>query len=452
MEWLNQYQPKLVSAAKAISMIKNKNRVFLTGNCSVPQTLLKALVDYAPNLCDVEIVQVLAMAGSEYVAPAMTPHLRVNTLFISENVRQAVNDGRADFTPAFLSEIPGLFSSGRLPIDVALIQVSPPDDHGYCSFGIEVGVTRTAAYSAKIIIAEVNPKMPRTLGDSFIHVSKLDYIVEVDYELPEIHMAAGGEITDRIARHIAALIPDGACLQTGIGGIPTAVLHYLTNHKHLGVHTELFSDGVIDLVNKGVITCERKTFHPGKIIAGFMLGTKRLYNFVNDNPIVEIHPTEYVNDPYLIAKNDKMVAINSAIEVDLTGQVCADSIGPYFYSGVGGQLDFVRGAARSKGGLPIIALPSTAKDDTVSRIVPVLKSGAGVVTTRNDVHFVATEYGIADLYGRTIRERAMALVDIAHPNFRAELAEEAERTYHLPRWEVTRDFPISEEELTPAEA
>ncbi len=436
MPWMNQYEPKVVSAEKAIKVIKNEDRVFLTGNCSVPQTLLAALVDYAPNLCNVEIVQVLALAGDDYAAPEMTPHLRINTLFISDNVRKAVNEGRADFTPAFLGEIPGLFTSGRLPLDVALIQVSPPDEHGYCSYGIEVGVTKTAAFAAKVIIAEINPQMPRTLGDSFIHVSKLDYIVEVDYALPEVPMASGGEIADQIAQHIAGMIPDGACLQTGIGAIPDSVLKYLTNHKHLGIHTELFSDGVIDLVEMGVMDCERKNFHPGKMVAGFLLGSKRLYDFVHDNPIVELHPTEYVNDPFNIAQNNRQVAINSAIEVDLTGQVCADSIGPKFYSGVGGQVDFIRGAARSKDGLPIIALPSTARGGQVSRIVPTLKLGAGVVTTRNDVHYVVTEYGIADLYGRSIRERAMALVDIAHPNFRAELAEQAEQLYNIPKWFV----------------
>ncbi|PJF44853.1 MAG: 4-hydroxybutyrate CoA-transferase [Phototrophicales bacterium] len=445
MPWQSQYTPKLTSAEHAISVIKDNYRVFLTGNCSVPQVLLDALVQAAPNLCDVEIVQVLALAGDEYAAPEMSPHLRINTLFISDNVRQAVNEGRADFTPCFLSEIPGLFSSGRLPLDVALIQVSPPDEHGYCSFGIEVGVTKTAADSAKIIIAEVNPNMPRTLGDSFIHVSKLDYIVEVDYPLPEIRLAATDPVSDQIAQHIAAMIPDGATLQTGIGTIPDAVLKYLHNHKHLGLHTELFSDGVIDLVERGVMDCERKTFHQGKMIAGFLLGTRRLYDFVHDNPIVELHPTEYVNDPFNIARNDRMVAINSAIEVDLTGQVCADSIGTRFYSGVGGQVDFIRGASRSKGGLPIIALPSTAKNDTISRIVPTLKRGAGVVTTRNDVHYVVTEYGVADLYGRSIRERAMALVDIAHPKFREELAEAAEREYHVPKW-VVPCMPKSAEE------
>lgn len=437
MPWQSQYTPKLTTAERAVSVIKDNYRVFLTGNCSVPQRLLDALVQRAPDLCDVEIVQVLALAGDAYAAPEMSPHLRINTLFISDNVRKAVNEGRADFTPCFLSEIPGLFASGRLPLDVALIQVSPPDEHGYCSYGIEVGVTKTAADAAKIIIAEVNPNMPRTLGDSFIHVSKLDYIVEVDYALPEVRLAAADATSERIAQYIASIIPDGATLQTGIGAIPDATLKYLHNHKHLGLHTELFSDGVIDLVERGVMTNERKSFHQGKLIAGFLLGTERLYKFVHDNPIVELHPTEYVNDPFNIARNDRMVAINSAIEVDLTGQVCADSIGTRFYSGVGGQVDFIRGASRSKGGLPIIAIPSTAKNDTLSRIVPTLKQGAGVVTTRNDVHFIVTEYGIADLYGRSIRERAMALVEIAHPNFREELAEAAEREYRIPKFVVS---------------
>jgi len=342
-------------------------------------------------------------------------------------VRQAVNDGRADFTPCFLSEIPGLFTRGRLPLDAALIQVSPPDEHGFCSFGVEVGVTKTAAHSARLVIAEVNPNMPRTLGDSFIHVSKLDAIVPVDYRLPEMHMADSSDLACRIAAHIAGLIPDGATLQTGIGAIPDAVLQQLTNRKHLGVHTELFSDGVIDLVERGVIDGERKTLHPGKIVAGFLLGTKRLYDFVHDNPIVELHPTEYVNDPFVIAQNDWMVAINSAIEVDLTGQVCSDSIGARLYSGAGGQVDFIYGASRSKGGIPIIALPASAavKREVISRIVPTLKVGAGVVTTRNHIHDVVTEHGVAHLYGKTIRQRARALIDIAAPEFRAELEQKA---------------------------
>jgi acetyl-CoA hydrolase len=436
MDWLNQYEPKKVSADEALSVLRSGHRIFMTGNCSVPQVLMEAFNERALELENLSLIQVLTIGKADYVKPELVGHTRVNSLFISANVREAVNDGRADFTPVFLSEIPGLFRSGRLPLDVALIHVSMPDKNGYCSYGVEVGVTKTAAETAKIVIAEVNPRMPRTLGDSFIHVSKLNYVVEVDYDLPEVQMAISSLEQEDIANHIASIIPDGATLQMGIGGIPDAVLKKLYNHQHLGIHTELFSDGVVDLVQAGVITNERKTFHPGKIIAGFVLGTQRLYTFVDDNPIVELHPSEYINDPFNIAKNDKMVSINSAIQVDLTGQVCADSMGTRFYSGVGGQVDFVRGAARSKGGMPIIAMLSTAKDDTVSRIVPTLAEGSGVVTSRNDVHYVATEYGVADLFGRTIRDRARQLVEIAHPNFRAELAEAAEKLYHVPKFVV----------------
>lgn len=433
MEWLNLYEPKTVTPEEALRVLKDGYRIFVTGNCSVPQRVMEALNERALDLRNLKLIQVLTIGKADYVQPELVEHIRVNSLFISANIREAVNDGRADFTPVFLSEIPYLFKSGRLPLDVALIQVSPPDKNGYCSYGVEVGVTKTAAESAKIVIAEVNPHMPRTLGDSFIHVSKIDYVVEVDYPLPEVQMAISSPEQEAIANNVAALIPDGATLQMGIGGIPDAVLKKLHNHKHLGVHTELFSDGVVDLVEAGVITNERKTFHAGKIIAGFVLGTQRLYDFIDDNPIVELHPTEYVNDPFNIAKNDRMVSINSAIQVDLTGQVCADSIGTRFFSGVGGQVDFVRGASRSIGGMPIIAFPSTAKDGQISRIVPTLDPGAGVITTRNDVHYIATEFGVADLYGRTIRERAQALIDIAHPDFREELAESAEKLYHVKR-------------------
>lgn len=436
MDWLGQYEPKKVTAEEAVGVLKSGNRIFVTGNCSVPQHVMEALNVRAMELEDLRLIQVLTVGKAEYVKPELASHIRVNSLFISDNIREAVNDGRADFTPVFLSEIPKLFKSGRLPIDIALIQLSPPDKNGYCSYGVEVGVTKSAAENSKIVIAEINPHMPRTLGDSFIHVSKLDYVIEVDYALPEVQMSSSSEEEEMIANHLAAIIPDGATMQMGIGGIPNAVLKKLHNHKHLGIHTELFSDGVIDLVEAGVITNERKTFHRGKIIAGFLIGTQRLYNFVDDNPIVEMHPTEYVNDPFNIAQNEKMVAINSAIEVDLTGQVCADSIGTRLYSGVGGQVDFVRGAARSVGGMPIVALPSTAKNGTLSRIVPMLKQGAGVVTSRNDVHYVATEYGVVELYGRTIRERCKLLIDIAHPKFRAELAEAAEQLYHVPRFFV----------------
>lgn len=432
MDWQAEYASKRVSACEALQVLKDGYRLFVTGNCSVPQVIMEALNDRIPELRGLSLIQVLTFGKAEYVRPEFSDHLRVNTLFISENVRDAVNDGRADFTPVFLSEMPGLFRSGRLPLDVALVQVSPPDRNGFCSYGVEVGVTKTAAECAKIVIAEVNPNMPRTLGDSFTHVSKIDYLVEVDYKLPEIFMADTSEVQEHIADHLASLIPDCATLQMGIGGIPDAVLRKLKNHKHLGIHTELFSDGVVELVEAGVITNERKTFHPGKIIAGFIIGTQRLYDFVHDNPLVELHPTEYVNDPFNIARNDRMVSINSAIQVDLTGQVCADSIGTRLYSGVGGQVDFVRGAARSKGGMPIIALLSTAKDGTISRIVPTLTPGSGVITSRNDVHYVATEYGVVDLYGYSVRERARALIDIAHPKFRAELSEAAEKLFHVP--------------------
>lgn len=429
------YQSRVTSAQEAVKAIKSGQRVFLTGNVSVPQKLLAALVEYAPNLKDVEICQALTVGSADYVGPKMEGHLRVNSMFISANIRKAVQEGLADFTPVLLSEFPLLFKRGILPLDVAIIHVSTPDEHGFCSLGVEVGLTKTAAESAKLVIAEVNEKMPRTLGDSFIHVSRLTHIVPVNYDIPELPMADEGdaEIVQKVAEHVAGLIPDGATMQLGIGGIPDAVLKYLFDKKDLGIHTELFSDGVIDLVNAGVLTNARKSLHPGKIVSGFILGTKRLYEWVDDNPMIELHRTEYVNDPFVIAQNDRMVAVNSAIEIDLTGQVCADSIGPKLYSGVGGQLDFIYGASRSKGGVPIIALPSTAimKDGTqISKIAAMLKLGAGVVTSRNHVRFVVTEYGVADLYGKTIRQRAQALIKIAHPQFQEELLRQAKELHY----------------------
>ena len=433
MSVMDIFRQKTVTAEQAVAGIDSGQRVFLTGNCSVPQTIMKALVARAPAIRDVEIVQVLTVGDADYVAAEMDGHLRVNTLFVSDNIRKAFHAGRVDFTPCFLSEIPSLFTRGHLPLDAALIHVSPPDEHGFCSLGVEVGVTKTAAQAAKVVIAEVNPHMPRTLGDAFLHVSKLDYIVPVDYDLPERPMGEPTELARQIARHIAGLIPDGATLQMGIGVIPDAVLNELVSHQHLGVHTELFSDGIIDLIQRGVIDGERKTLHPGKVIAGFMLGTRRLYQFVDDNPVIELHPTEYVNDPFIIAKNDRMVAINSAIEVDLTGQVCSDSIGPRIYSGVGGQVDFIYGASRSAGGVPIIAMPSTAtvQGNPTTKIVPLLKEGAGVVTTRNHVRYVVTEYGVADLYAKTVRQRARALIGIAAPEFREPLERKAKELRYL---------------------
>ena len=436
MDWTSMYQSRIVSPQEAVQCIKSNQRIFLTGNVSVPQKCLAALVEYAPNLENVEICQALTIGPADYVKPEMEGHLRVNTLFISHNVRKAVQDGRADFTPVLLSEFPLLFKRGVLPLDAAIIHVSPPDEHGFCSLGVEVGLTKSPAESAKIIIAEVNQQMPRTLGDSFIHVSRLNYLVPVNYPIPEMAMAEEGnmDVVEKIAGYISDLIPDGATMQLGIGAIPDAVLKYLHHKKDLGVHSELFSDGVIDLVNEGVLTNARKTLHQGKIIAGFMLGTRKLYEWADDNPLIEFHRTEYVNDPFVIAQNERMVAINSAIEVDLTGQVCADSIGPKLYSGVGGQLDFIYGASRSKDGVPIIALPSTTtlRDGTsVTRIAAMLKLGAGVVTSRNHVRYVVTEYGVADLYGKTIRQRAQQLINIAHPDFRADLQKQASELHYL---------------------
>jgi 4-hydroxybutyrate CoA-transferase len=431
MRWVESYKNKMVTAEEAAKAINSGDRIFLTGNCSVPRTTLNALVDRAHELENVEICQALTVGSANYVSPEMEGHLRVNSMFVSHNIRDAVHEGRADFTPVLLSEFTLLFKNNFLPVDVAMVHLSPPDEHGFCSFGVEVGLSKTPAEAAKTIIAEVNERMPRTLGDSFIHVNKLDYVIPVDYDLPVLPMGGGepSEVVQKIASYIAELIPDGATMQMGIGAIPDAVLNYLFDKEDLGIHTELFSDGVIELVEAGVLTSTRKTLHPGKIIAGFILGTKRLYDWVHDNPMIEFHRTEYVNDPFVIAQNERMVAINSAIEIDLTGQVCADSIGPKLYSGVGGQLDFIYGASRSKGGVPIIALPSTAKQ--FSRIVPLLKHGAGVVTSRNHVRYIITEYGIADLYGKTIRQRAQSLINIAHPDFRPDLKKVAKELNYI---------------------
>jgi 4-hydroxybutyrate CoA-transferase len=434
MNWLSQYQPRVTTAEEAVKVIGSGRRVFLAGNCSVPQKLLGALVARADEVTDVEIMQVLTMGDAPHAAPGLEKHLRINTLFISDNVRAAVNEGRGDFTPCFLSEVPLLFRNGHLPLDVALIHVSPPDEHGFCSLGIEAGLVKTPAQVANVVIAEVNEQMPRTLGDSFIHISRINYAIPVNYALAESHMTDTNETAMQIGRHVAGLIEDGSTLQLGIGMIPNSVLGLLNDRRDLGIHTELFSDGVMELVRRGVITNEKKTLHQGKIVAGFIIGSHALYDWVDDNPIVELHPTEYVNDPFVIAQNDKMVSINSAIEVDLTGQVCSDSIGPRLYSGVGGQVDFVYGASRSKGGKPIIALPSTAnmKDGTkVSKIVAMLKQGAGVVTTRNHVQYIVTEFGVARLYGKTIRQRARALIDVAHPSFREELERQAYELKYL---------------------
>jgi acyl-CoA hydrolase len=406
-------------------------RVYIQPGCAEPETLVEALIRRAPDLFNVEIVHMMTMGCAPYVAPEMAGHFRHNAVFIGANVREAINDGRADYTPIYLSEIEGLFESGEMPIDVALIEVSPPDSHGYCSFGVGVDTTLTAARVAKHVVAQINDNMPRTYGDSFIHVNDIDAFVESSRPLCALKRPVVNDLQVAIARNVAGLIEDGAVLQTGIGGIPDAVLPMLMDRKDLGVHSELVSDGVIPLIEAGVLTGARKNFKPRKIILGFALGTKHLFQFVDNNPIFEFHPTAYTNDPGLIARNDKMVAINSALQVDLTGQVCSDSIGNQFYSGIGGQVDFLRGASRSKGGKAIIAISSTAKNGSISRIVPMLDPGAGVVTSRGLVRYVVTEYGVAYLHGKSIRERAKALINIAHPAFREGLYEYCETTKWL---------------------
>jgi len=438
MSWEIEYKKKLRTPDEALRAVQSGMRVYIQPGCAEPETLVEALLRRGPEVSDVEIVHMMTMGAAPYVAPEMAGHFRHNAVFIGGNVRQAINEGRADYTPVYLSEIEELFESGAMPIDVALVALSPPDAHGFCSFGVGVDTTLTAAKCARYVIAQVNDQMPRTYGDSFIHVSKIDAIVESSRPLCAMKKP---EITDMhiaIARNVAGLIEDGSVLQTGIGGIPDAVLPFLMDRKDLGVHSELVSDGAMPLIDAGVINGARKNFKPRKIILGFVLGSKQMFDYVDDNPIFEFHPTAYTNDPLLIARNDKMVAINSALQIDLTGQVCSDSIGTYFYSGIGGQVDFLRGASRSKGGKPIIALSSTAKGGTISRITPMLDPGAGVVTSRGLIRFVVTEYGVAYLHGKSIRERAKALIEIAHPKFRESLYQYCEKTKWLQRPQVAQ--------------
>jgi acyl-CoA hydrolase len=427
MSWINEYRSKLTTANEAVRCVESNMRVYIHPGCAEPEALVEALIARAPHVKNVEVLHLLTFGTSPYCAPAMAESFRHNALFVGGNVREAVQDGRADYIPIFLSEVEALFETGEMPIDVAFIQVSPPDPHGYCSFGVGVDITLTAAKYAHRVVAQVNAQMPRTYGDSFIHVSQIDAIVEVSQPLCELKDQASDPVNDRIGANVASLIEDGAVLQLGIGGIPNAILPNLMDRHDLGVHTELISDNAIPLIEAGVINGERKNFRPRKIILGFVLGSKKLFDFVDENPVFEFHPSAYTNDPFRISQNDRMVAVNSALEIDLTGQVCAESIGAQFFSGFGGQLDFIRGAARSKGGKPIIALPSTAKKETISRIVPRLAHGAGVLTGRADVHYVVTEYGIAYLHGRNIRQRAEALIEIAHPKFRNELYDYCEQ-------------------------
>ena len=431
MTWEPEYRRKVLTAEDALSRVKSGMRVYIQPGCAEPETLVEALIARAPFVNDVQVVHLLTLGRADYVAPEMAGHFRHNAFFIGSNVREAVNDGRADYTPVYLSELEGLFESGAIRLDIALIQVSPPDAHGFCSFGVGVDTTLTASRCARFVVAQVNDQMPRTFGDSFIHVSRIDAFVESSRPLCELPEPEINDLHVAIARHVAGLIDDGAVLQTGIGGIPNAVLPFLMDRKDLGVHTELVSDGIIPLIETGVITGARKTFNPRKIVLSFVLGTKRLFDFVDNNPIFLFHPNAYTNDPRRIARNDNMIAINAALEIDLTGQVCSDSIGTYFYSGIGGQVGFLRGASYAKRGKPIIALPSTTADGKVSRIAPFLKEGAGVVTTRAHVRTIVTEWGVAELHGRSICERARALIAIAHPDFRDELQQSASRCHFL---------------------
>lgn len=405
---------------KAVQVIESNQRVFIHGVSASPLRLISAMVDRADELRNVEIVHLHTEGEARYAEEQYKDSFRVNAMFVGANVRKAVNSGRGNYIPIFLSEIPGLFRKNILPLDVAMIHVSPPDQHGFCSLGVSVEVTVAAIQCAKHVIAQVNPKMPRSHGDGLIHVKNIDAMVEVNDDLPEQIVPAPDEAELQIGKYCADLIDNGATLQMGIGAIPNAVLASLGDHKNLGVHTEMFSDGVMDLVEKGVINGKKKRVHPGKIVSGFTMGSRKLYDFLDDNPMIAMLDIAYVNDTAVIRRNPKVTAINSAIEVDITGQVCADSIGTYHYSGVGGQMDFIRGASLSEGGKPIIALPSSTKKG-ISRIVPFLKPGAGVVTTRAHVHYIVTEYGVANLYGKNLHQRAKLLTEIAHPDHREDL-------------------------------
>ncbi len=415
---------RFVDASEAASCIQSGHRVFVHTAAAAPQRLVEAMTARASEVRGVEVVHLHTEGGAPYADPALAESFRTNSLFVGANVRGAVADGEADYIPVFLSEVPALFRRRILPLDVALIHVSPPDRHGFCSLGVSVDASHAAVEAAAHVVAQVNPHMPRTHGDGLLHVDRIDCAVAVEDPLPEIPPAPLTDVERAIGRHCAGLVEDGATLQMGIGAIPDAVLAALGGHRDLGVHTEMFSDGIIELVEKGVINGRWKRKHPGKVVGSFLLGTRRLYDFVDDNPQVALLDAAYVNDTRVIRQNPKVTALNSAIEVDLTGQVCADSIGTRLYSGVGGQMDFIRGASLSEGGKPIIALPSATRRGE-PRIVPYLKEGAGVVTTRAHVHYVVTEHGVANLYGKNLRQRARALIDIAHPDHREALEEAA---------------------------
>lgn len=422
--WQAEYTRKITTAEDAVSVIKSFDSVYVHSNAAAPEPLIDALVARAPDLRDVKIIHLLTLGKAPYARPELAESFKVHALFIGSNVREAVNSGRADYMPVFLSEIPHLLQTGQIPVDVCLIQVSPPDAHGYCSYGVSVDCTIAARKRARVVIAEVNRQMPRTLGRSFVHVSRIDHIVETDRPIRELTCGKPTAEEEAIGRNVAGLIEDEATLQLGIGRIPDAILKCLFDKRDLGIHSEMLSDGVLDLIEAGVVTNDAKTVLPGQVAVSFVMGTRRLYDFIDNNPLVEFQPSDFINDPFVVSQNHKMTAVNSALQIDITGQVSADSIGSMLYSGFGGQVDFIRGASRSKNGKAIIAMPATAKAGTVSRICAMLAPGSGVVTSRADVHYVVTEFGVAQLFGRTIKERAKALISIAHPKFQEQLERE----------------------------
>jgi acyl-CoA hydrolase/GNAT superfamily N-acetyltransferase len=429
--WRERYATKIRTPQEAIATIPAGRRILIGSGAAEPAKLVEALVSHGRHLADNEIVHIMTLGPAPYVAPGMAGRFRHTAFFIGANVREAVHEGRADFMPVFLSEIPSLIRTRRVGIDVALIRVSPPDRRGYVSLGVSVDVVRAAVDTADMVLAEVNPHMPRTLGDSFLHVDQIHGLVPTDDPLPELISPPIDPVSADIGRHVASLVADGATLQVGIGTIPNAVLDALSGHSDLGIHTEMLSDGVMKLAEAGVISGRRKTLLPGKIVTSFIMGSRRLYEWADDNPAVEMRPSEFTNDPFTIARNREMISVNSAVAVDMTGQVAADTVMGRFFSGIGGQVDFIRGAVRSPGGKAIIALPSTARSGKISRIQPVLEEGAGVVTSRGDVRYVVTEYGVADLWGKNIRQRATALMEITHPDFRSELLDAAKGRHYV---------------------
>jgi acyl-CoA hydrolase len=432
MKWLDDYRSKLQSPEKAVQKIESGDCVYYAGNAAIPQALVRALAGRVDDLQDVQLNHVLLVGQDPLSQPGMEGSFRHNSLFVGPADRKAVNEGRGDYVPIFLHQIPRLFRQGIVELDVAMVQCSPPDEHGFMSYGVETLASIAACQNAKYVIAQVNDKMPRVLGDSFIHVNRVNAIAEYTEPLPELEPKPATDVEKAIAANVAPLIRPGSTVQMGIGGIPDSVWESLEGNLELGIHTEMISDGGMRAIQRGIVSGTQKNLHPGKVVLTFALGSDELYDFLDNNPLIEAHPVDYVNDPFIVSQNDNMVAVNSAIEVDLTGQVCSDSIGPYIYSGFGGQVDFIRGAAKSKGGRPIIALPSTAKGGEVSRIVPFLKQGAGVVTSRADVHYVVTEHGVANLFGLNLRERAEALIKIADPRFRDQLIQAAKERKLLP--------------------